>query len=198
MSPVLTFLRLLAGSMLLLSNGTSALADIPGLQVSGNTISWTTTGYMQVQNADSFETLCEGNQLTCIVPAGTYIVIDHSAGVRQEGIEVTAMAPPAIRDYTLVENRQIQQSAFPLNKYSLRAECPGGMIPIGGGCEGLLSDGTFSTHNFMPGSGHIALTLRAFVCNFVDLETSAGREVQLLAQASCVNDSDVRRLSSGP
>lgn len=48
---------------------------------------------MQVQNAESLETICEGNQFTCIVPAGTYIVIDHSAGLRQEGIEVTAEIP---------------------------------------------------------------------------------------------------------
>lgn len=175
----------------------AALANIPGLQVNGNTISWTTTGYMQVQNAEDFETICEGNQFSCIVPAGTYIVIDHSAGLRQEDIVVTAMETPAIRDYTLVERLSTQQSAFPLNRYSLRAECPGGMIPIGGGCQGLLSDGTFSNSNFMPGTGHIALTLRAFVCDFLDPDISAGREVRLRAQASCVNDSDVRRLTSG-
>ena len=114
-----------------------ALANIPGLEVNGNTISWTATGYMQVQNAEDFVTVCEGNLFSCAVEAGTYIVIDHGAGIRQEGVLVEETDRPIIRPFTLVERRSTQASAFPLNKYMIRAECPGGMIPIGGGCEGV-------------------------------------------------------------
>ena len=197
MSTKLSLGRNIFAVIFLLLANTVALANIPGLQVNGNTISWTATGYMQVQITENFETICEGNQFSCIVAAGTYIVIDHSAGLRQEGIVVTEMETPAIREYTLVERLSTQESAFPLNRYSLRTESPGGMIPIGGGCQGMLSDGNFSNDNFMPGTGHIALSLRAYVCDFLDPDFSAGREVRLKAQASCVNDSDVRRLTSG-
>jgi len=186
---------LLIAALFLVSS--AALAEIPGLEVNGNTISWSTTGYMQVQNAETFETVCEGNQSSCTVSAGTYIVIDHSAALRQEGVLVEATNQPVTKPYTQVTNRRIQPSAFPLNKYTIRAECPGGMIPIGGGCEGLVSDGTFSSSNFMPGAGHFAPVLRAYVCNFMDPDFTAGSEVQLTAQASCVFDSDVERLTTG-
>lgn len=173
-----------------------AQANIPDLEVNGNTISWPSTGYMQVQNAETFETVCEGNQSSCQVPAGTYIVIDHSAGLRQEDVLVVETDQPISMPFTQVTELRIEESAFPGNKYSIRAECPGGMIPIGGGCQGLISDGTFSDDNFMPGSGHLAPVLRSYVCNFMDPDFNAGREVQLRAQATCVFFNEVQLLTN--
>ncbi|WP_157736117.1 hypothetical protein [Granulosicoccus antarcticus] len=55
--------------------------------VDGDTISWPDDGWYQVQDASTFESLCEGG-LSCTVPLGLYNVINHTSGVRYEGIEV--------------------------------------------------------------------------------------------------------------
>lgn len=53
------------------------------VSVSGNTISWVDDGWYQVQDKSNFETICEGGR-TCMVPDGTYIVINHTTGLRSE------------------------------------------------------------------------------------------------------------------
>ncbi len=55
--------------------------------VSGNTISWPDDGWYQVQDARSYESLCQGNR-SCVVPPGEYIVINHTTGERHTGILV--------------------------------------------------------------------------------------------------------------
>lgn len=55
--------------------------------VSGNIISWPDNGWYQVQNASTFESLCEGGR-ECNVPEGTYIVINHTLGERFENVQV--------------------------------------------------------------------------------------------------------------
>lgn len=61
--------------------------------VSGNVISMPDDGWYQVQNAETFQSLCEGKR-TCAVAAGTYTVINHSTGERFENIVVEDDAPP--------------------------------------------------------------------------------------------------------
>ena len=56
--------------------------------VSGNVISWPDDGWYQVQTSDGLTNLCNGGQ-SCIVEPGTYIVINHTIGMRFEGVEVT-------------------------------------------------------------------------------------------------------------
>ncbi|MFK7891250.1 MAG: hypothetical protein AB8B63_10585 [Granulosicoccus sp.] len=55
--------------------------------IDGNTISWADDGWYQVQNADTYESLCEGGR-TCEVPAGIYNVINLSTGQRFERLEI--------------------------------------------------------------------------------------------------------------
>jgi len=57
------------------------------VEVDGQTISWPDDGWYQVQDASSFASLCEG-RMACDVPAGTYIVINHTTGQRWENIIV--------------------------------------------------------------------------------------------------------------
>ena len=60
---------------------------VDSVLVDGNTIRWPDNGWYQVQNADTFESLCEGG-LSCDVPPGRYIVINHSTGERFTDIQV--------------------------------------------------------------------------------------------------------------
>jgi len=55
------------------------------VNVAGNLISWSESGWFQVQNASTFETLCEGGS-NCEVSPGTYNVINLSSGTRYEGV----------------------------------------------------------------------------------------------------------------
>ena len=57
--------------------------------VNGQTISWPNDGWYQVQNRNSYVTLCEGTR-DCTVENGTYIVINHTTKERWEGIVVGA------------------------------------------------------------------------------------------------------------
>lgn len=56
--------------------------------VSEYTVSWPDDGWYQVQNAETFATICEGG-LSCTVSAGTYHVINHTTGQRFESVIVT-------------------------------------------------------------------------------------------------------------
>jgi hypothetical protein len=55
--------------------------------VSGNTISWPDNGWYQVQNEIDFSESCSGVR-SCEVVPGSYVVINHSTGIRYSGIEV--------------------------------------------------------------------------------------------------------------
>lgn len=53
------------------------------LTVDNNTISWSVAGWYQVQDAHTYESLCNGAD-SCVVKPGSYIVINHSLGLRAE------------------------------------------------------------------------------------------------------------------
>ncbi len=59
-----------------------------GITVTGNVIAWPDDGWYQVQTSDGLTNLCNGGR-SCTVEAGTYIVINHTIGMRYEGIDVT-------------------------------------------------------------------------------------------------------------
>jgi hypothetical protein len=88
-----TFLRTaLFGISLVAFSVTEAqtqLVPSPAPIVIGNTISVADDGWYQFQNSDTFEELCAGT-FECVVPAGSYIVINHSNQQRWESILVTA------------------------------------------------------------------------------------------------------------
>lgn len=70
------------------------------VQVVGNVISWSgQEGWFQVQNADTYESVCEGGT-SCIVEAGRYKVINHSTGERFDDIVVSTEVPPVSPEVT--------------------------------------------------------------------------------------------------
>lgn len=62
------------------------VSDNP-VTVSGNLISWPDDGWYQVQSALDYASICEG-QRSCAAAAGTYIVINHSTGMRWPNINI--------------------------------------------------------------------------------------------------------------
>ena len=60
-----------------------------GVTVTGNTISWPDDDWYQVQDSIDYESLCEGG-ISCDVPPGSYVVINHSTGERFRNIVVEA------------------------------------------------------------------------------------------------------------
>ena len=63
------------------------------VSVNGFVISWPDNGWYQVQSAADFSTVCEGGR-SCTVPAGNYVVINHSTNSRFEPIVVSGDSPP--------------------------------------------------------------------------------------------------------
>jgi len=69
--------------------------------VSGNTVTWPDDGWYQVQQSETFDTVCEGRVSAvssatggpCIIGSDTYIVINHTSGERFTNI--TAIEDPA-------------------------------------------------------------------------------------------------------
>ncbi len=57
----------------------------------GNTISWPDNGWYQVQNAFTYDSVCEGG-LSCDVPNGNFIVINHTTGERYDNVVVNKLA----------------------------------------------------------------------------------------------------------
>ena len=62
------------------------------ITVAGNAISWPDDGWYQVQNAETYENVCNGGS-GCEVPEGLYIVINHSSGERFENVLVSDAQP---------------------------------------------------------------------------------------------------------
>jgi len=65
--------------------GEAGVAPVTSLErrvaVDGNTIRWIGDGWTQVQNAETFESICNGG-LECEVASGSYVVIDHTTSER--------------------------------------------------------------------------------------------------------------------
>lgn len=77
---------------------TVVLASSNSISVVDSTISWPDNGWYQVQNAETFESVCEGGR-SCVVPDGRYVVINHTTGARSEAIGVqTSVADPIAVD----------------------------------------------------------------------------------------------------
>jgi len=76
------------------------LTILPGIAVAspvvnGSVISWANDGWYQVQDAHSYATVCEGGT-SCIVPDGSYIVINHTTGARLHTEVGTAVTSPTV------------------------------------------------------------------------------------------------------
>ncbi len=55
--------------------------------ITANGISWPDDGWYQVQQAGTYESLCQGGR-SCSLDSGTYIVINHTTGQRWENVVV--------------------------------------------------------------------------------------------------------------
>ena len=60
----------------------SGSTDGSGITVSGRTISWPDDGWYQVQTEDGNTNVCEGGRTCSVSSAGSYIVINHTTGIR--------------------------------------------------------------------------------------------------------------------
>lgn len=67
----------------------TVVGDVPELVVEVNTIQWPDDGWYQVQDRNTYESLCEGGR-SCAVREGRYIVINHTTGLRYEDVLVSA------------------------------------------------------------------------------------------------------------
>ena len=113
----------------------SAMADIPGLQVNGNTISWTAnSGWMQVQSTTTYESVCEGLIDSCEVTPGSYNVINHSASERSNNVAISAtQAAPAALDI-------LRPYVHCFDDIACAVACPAGYVAIGGSCSASTGD----------------------------------------------------------
>ncbi|ASJ76746.1 FG-GAP repeat protein [Granulosicoccus antarcticus] len=64
-----------------------------GFQIVGTTLVFPVDQWFQVQNASTYESLCNGLS-ECQLEPGTYNVINHSNGTRYEAVEVGEQTPP--------------------------------------------------------------------------------------------------------
>ena len=88
-----------------LALATSALVSpmlMAAPSVNGNVISWPDDGWYQVQTANDVTSLCNGGSY-CDVEPGTYLVINHTTGVRFPDIVVSDEGDPT--EATAVINR---------------------------------------------------------------------------------------------
>ncbi len=137
---------------IVVSGSTTTPPTSTSVGVSGSTISWPDDGWYQVQNAATFETMCQGGT-SCDVSAGTYVVINHTTGERFSDIVVGGSTgpttPPAGVDSVTVSGTtiswpddgwyQIQDST------TYQTQCEGGTS-----CE--VVPGTYNVINLSTGA----------------------------------------------
>lgn len=68
---------------------TNTVNTVNAISVSANVIQWPDDGWYQVQNAATYESVCEGGR-SCTVANGRYIVINHTSGERNNNVSVNA------------------------------------------------------------------------------------------------------------
>ena len=69
------------------SNSVESTTSVNSIRVVGNTIQWPDDGWYQIQDAFTYNTLCEGGT-ACDVAHGQYIVINHTSGLRVDNVVV--------------------------------------------------------------------------------------------------------------
>ena len=88
-------------------------SGVDRVTVEGTTISWPDDGWYQVQNAETFASVCEGGR-SCEVVPGSYVVINHSEGTRQNvTVEGDAgSTPPPVDTRTVLVDFTIMVPPF--------------------------------------------------------------------------------------
>lgn len=110
------------------------------------TLNLETGYYWQVQNAITYETVCEGHITVCnTTDDSRYIVINHDTGAREENVIATnqaAIPRPTVKveickiDYEYLE--QASYDGFPVTRCTVT--CPPGKIVIGAEASGEYGD----------------------------------------------------------
>ncbi len=78
------------------------------IMVQGNVISWPDDGWYQVQRSEDYVTVCEAGR-SCVVPPGTYTVINHSLDIKHTDI-VVGEVDTAQDDAVMIQNGLIEWS----------------------------------------------------------------------------------------
>ena len=85
------------------STPTTPTPGVTSVTVDGTTIRWPDDGWYQIQNAETFVSVCQGG-LSCDVEPGTYFVINHSDGSRETvSVGDTGAGTPAPVDADTVQ-----------------------------------------------------------------------------------------------
>lgn len=128
-------------------------SGVDGVTVSGETISWPDNGWYQVQNATTFQTVCEGGT-SCEVSAGTYIVINHNDGNRQTVDVSGGGGTPYVPTETVQVNFEITVPRYVSNALQVRV--------IWGDTEltaGWVNDETWSVVGDFPANTERSLSV---------------------------------------
>ncbi len=122
--------------------------------VDGTTIFWPDNGWYQVQNAESFATVCEGG-LRCDVSPGSYIVINHTDGSRQS-VTVEGDTPPA-EAATVQVNFNITVPAYASDALQVQVQLGDTLLTAA-----WLFDETWSVTGELPADTEQPLTISFF------------------------------------
>jgi len=162
-----------------IGDSTSSPLAQSGITVTGLTISWPDDGWYEVQTEGTYQSICNGTR-SCTVAPGTYVVINHTEGIRYPMIVVEGESnqEPTISEATAVA--LIEQAINALNgrSYDNRLKSAGEINPEQ---QNLVevSQTDISADNFTS-------TLTRFSC-------SNGGEVQVTLGFS--DDADVELLA---
>jgi len=146
----------------------AALMVLPSYAVAmptvlGYQLSWTNNGWHQVQRADTYETICEGNVSEsssllggpCIIDSGQFIVINHTTGERFNNISASGAtsslsdaASTSSSDDVKVEGNQI---SWPNNGWYQLQNASTFITVCEGGQTCTVSDGDYVLINHTTG-----------------------------------------------
>lgn len=99
--------------------------------VSGNTISWPSNGWYEVQYASSYNTVSEGGRSATLDP-GIYNVINHTTGERFENIHVGHDADSTtdfLKHHPTQSERLLEQRAIDIDTVEHSADDPRPVVP---------------------------------------------------------------------
>ena len=132
------------------ASDTAVDSVVDSVVVNGATISWPNDGWYQVQNADTFVSVCEGGR-SCEVSAGTYVVINHSSGERFEGIAVNSVASPPPSDRPAAVRVDAQVISWPDDGWYQVQRLPDYSSVCEGGSECSVDSGDYVVINHNTG-----------------------------------------------
>lgn len=109
-------------------------ASIDNLFLEDMTLSWSNSGWMQVQRVSDQSTECEGNINMCTVSSpGTFNIINHTTQQRVDNyqiLETTVQIPPT-RSVTRISNTCQRPQGRLVSEFPCAVRCPEGTTVTG-------------------------------------------------------------------